>query len=185
MGHRAVFRRRATLTELAGPLAGIGVVTPGLTYLLTRLVFAIIAIVRMLRDEPAPRPDDLMLSSPGWPPFITPSFPFWVSLPLLLGMACLTIWRPRMIGDAYRSGFVAMYLGLSSAWSLLFAFSFSGTSEWPRDSVIPGVVMLAACIVVACVACSRLFRSVWRRVKSRIRSSAPAVSPSREDDAHE
>jgi len=184
-GHRAVARRHATLIELAGPLSAIGVVIPGMTYLLTRVLFAVIALVRILRDEPAPRPDDLMLSSPGWPPFITPSFPFWVSLPLLLGMAFVTIWRPRMIGHAYRSGFVAMYLGLSGGWSLLFAFSFPGTSEWPRDSIIPGVVMLAACVLVTCVAFRRLLRFVWHRVRSRTRPTVPAMNRSHEDDVGE
>jgi hypothetical protein len=165
--HLAERDRLETLSHVLGASAAAGVVVPGLTFLGTRLVLLCIALSCTLRGLPSPASGEEMLTSPGWPPFIVPSAPFWVSLPPLLGLAVVTIWRPRQLADTYRSGFVAMYLGLAGMWSVLFALSFWETPAWPRDSLIPGVIELVACAVVAVVAVGRLVRDIVRRVRGR------------------
>jgi hypothetical protein len=145
------------------PLAAVGVVTPGLTYLLTQIVLSAIALARMLSGETAPLEDDLMRTSVGWPPFIAPSWPFWASLPLLLGMAALSVWRPAMLGHAFRPGFVAFFLATSGCWALLFAHSFLATPAWPRDSALAGALLLGASAAVTLVALGRLVLSLTCR----------------------
>lgn len=164
--------RLKALSYVLGASAAAGVVVPGLTFLGTRLVLLCIALSYTMRGLPSPATGEEMLTAPGWPPFIVPSAPFWVSLPPLLGLAVVTIWRPRQLTDTYRSGFVSMYLGLSGMWSVLFALSFWETPAWPRDSLIPGVIELTASAVVAVVALGRLVRDTAKRVRSHTQGEA-------------
>jgi tryptophan-rich sensory protein len=142
---------------------------PALTFLGARLVLLCIALSYTTRGQESPFEGDVMWTSPGWPPFIVSSLPFWVALPLLLGLAAVVIWRPRGLSHAYRSGFVAFYLGMSGAWSILFSLSFWETPEWPRDSLVPGLIELVACVVVAVVGLTRLIGALAERRRSRSR----------------
>lgn len=156
------------LSRVLGGLAATGMILPGLTFMGTRLVLLCTALSYTTRGRPSPYEGHVMWSSPGWPPFIVPSLTFWISLPLLLGLAAVVIWRPHGLSDAYRSGFVALYLGLSGTWSILFSLSFWGTPEWPRDSFIPGSIELVACVVVAVVGLTRLVRGIVERRRNRV-----------------
>lgn len=171
--HQGPRNRSDDLSRLLGGLASVGIVLPGLTYLGTGLVFTCIALSSTIRGRTSPFEGDVMSTSPGWPPFIVPSVTFWISLPLLLALAALVIWRPQGLSDALRSGFVALYLGLSGCWSVVFSLSFWGTPEWPRDSFVPGLIELVAAVAVAVVGLTRLVgASVGRR---RSRRGRPAV----------
>jgi hypothetical protein len=140
-------------------LAAAGVVAPCWTYLITRLVLLGIALEQTLRGQPSPYEGDIMDTSPGWPPFIAPSFPFWLCLPVLLILAVITISRPTALGGAFKPGFVAAYFVLSAGWALLFAASFSETEAWHRDSAMPGIVLLGAGLVVGVLT---IWRALWR-----------------------
>jgi hypothetical protein len=160
--HQTVKDRLSISFRSLSLVAAAGVVMPGLTFLGTRIALLCISLSSTTRGLPSPFIGDVMSTSPGWPPFVVPSFPFWASLPILLGLAVVAIWRPYLLGDAYKPGFVALYLGLAGSWSVLFALSFSGTPGWPRDSLIPGALETAACVVVSCVALVRLCLSARR-----------------------
>jgi hypothetical protein len=170
LGSRALF-----------PLAAASVVIPCWTYFIPRLLLLCMALNRTLRGRPSPYEGDVMETSPGWPPFIAPSFPFWLSLPLLLVLAVLAVARPSVLVGAFKPGFIAAYLVLSATWALLFAASFSGTSAWHRDSAVPGVVLLGA---GAAVGVSTAWRS-FRRGLRRVRKSSRGCIPAREAKYHE
>jgi hypothetical protein len=150
----------------AFPLAAAGVVIPCWTFLITRLVLLGIALNETLRGRPSPYEGDIMDTSPGWPPVIAPSFPFWLCLPVLLVLAVITIFRPSALGGAFKPGFVAAYLVLSAGWALLFAASFSETEAWHRDSGIPGIVLLGVGLVVSVLT---IWRALWRALR-RVRA---------------
>jgi hypothetical protein len=149
------------------PFSAAAVVTPCVTYLITRLVLLCIALRQTLRGRPSPYEGDIMSTSPGWPPVVVSTLPFWFCLPAFLFLAVMAVVQPKVLGAAFQPVFVAAYLGSGAMWSFLFAFSFSSTEAWPRDSVVPGLILLLAGLIVAFVAIARVLRSAWQRSRSQ------------------
>jgi hypothetical protein len=112
-------------------------------------VFAVVALVRQAHGEPAPSGDELMRTSESWPPLDLPSWPFWVSMPLLVVAVARTV-RATAIPSSWSPTVTAVFALLGGVDGLLFAVAFLDTPEWPRDSVIPGTVLCIAGIVGLC-----------------------------------
>lgn len=167
--HRDASRQTELFGDLVSrvmfPIAAASVVIPCWAYLVPRGVLLCIALNETLRGRTSPYQGDVMETSPGWPPFIAPSFPFWVCLPVLLFIATLAVLRPSTLVGAFKPGFIAAYLVLSASWALLFAASFSGTSAWHRDSAVPGVVLLGAGVIVGVLTMCRALRRAFRRTQ--------------------
>jgi len=160
-------KSRGGVLSVAMPLSAAAVVTPCATYLVTRLVLLCIALRQTLRGRPSPYEGDIMTTSPGWPPVIVSTLPFWFCLPAFLFLAVMAVVQPKVLGAAFRPAFVAAYLGSGAMWSFLFASSFSSTDAWPRDSVVPGLILLLAGLIVAIIAIARALRSAWQRSRSQ------------------
>jgi len=117
----------------------------------------VVALFRLAHGDAAPPSNELMQTHDGWPPVILPSWPFWVSMPLLLaGVVCSargSTWPATTLQPWLASSF-ALFAG---AAGVLFALAFLGTPAWPRDSVIPGSVV---CLTGAVGLCTVLMRHV-------------------------
>jgi hypothetical protein len=110
---------------------------------------AVVALVRYVHGEAAPPGDELMRTSAGWPPIDLPSWPFWVSAPLLVVAVARTV-RATAVVSSWSPTVTAVFALLGGVDGLLFAVAFLDTPEWPRDSVIPGTVLCIAGIVGLC-----------------------------------
>jgi hypothetical protein len=110
---------------------------------------AVVALVRQARGEAAPSGDELMRTSESWPPLDLPSWPFWVSTPLLVVAVERTV-RATAFPSSWSPTVTAVFALLGGVDGLLFAVAFLETPEWPRDSVIPGTVLCLAGIVGLC-----------------------------------
>jgi len=149
-------------------LFAVAVVTPCYSVLITRLVLLGISLNQTLRGRPAPYVDDIMASSPGWPPFTGTALPFWASVPVLMVLATISVARPRLLdGAAFAPRFVAAYLLTAGGWSIYYAAMFSESDAWPRDSAVAGLSMLVAGVLVGLVALASVFRARLRRPADR------------------
>jgi hypothetical protein len=119
-------------------------------------VLGIVALVRLAHGDAAPPSDEIMQTHDHWPPMILPSWPFWVSMPLLLAGVLGSLrasTRPAVTLQPWLASSFALFAG---ADGVLFALAFLGTPEWPRDSVIPGsVVSLAGAVGLGVVLVQR------------------------------
>jgi hypothetical protein len=131
-------------------------IVPHLEYWGSGAALGIVALFRLAHGDAAPPSDELMQTHDRWPPVILPSWPFWVSMPLLLAGVVRSLrgstWPTTTLQPWLASSF-ALFAG---ADGVLFALAFLGTPEWPRDSFIPGsVVCLAGAVGLGVVLVQR------------------------------
>ena len=87
---------------------------------------AVVALVRQAHGNAAPSGDELMQTSENWPPLDLPSWPFWVSTPLLVVAVARTV-RAKAFPSSWSPSVTAGFALLGGVDGLLFAVAFLDT----------------------------------------------------------
>ena len=131
-------------------------VVPHLQYWGSGAALGIVALFRLAHGDAAPPSDEIMQTHERWPPLILPSWPFWVSMPLLLTGVLRSLRASSWPATTLQPWLVSSLALFAGADGVLFALAFLGTPEWPRDSFIPGsVVCLAGAVGLGAVLVKR------------------------------
>ena len=143
-------------------------VTPHFVYWGSGAVLGIVALVRLAHGEPAPPYDALMQTDDDWPPVILPSWPFWASMPMLV----IGVARSRAFGlgrreSSWQPWLVPSLALFAGADGILFALAFWETPEWPRDSAVPGVILMMTGVVGLTALVVRVFAATRRARRAR------------------
>lgn len=133
--------RRRTWFDWAIIVSGV---VPHLQYWGSGAALGIVALFRLAHGDAAPPSDEIMQTHDLWPPVILPSWPFWVSMPLLLAGVVRSLRASTWPTTTMQPWLASSFALFAGADGVLFALAFLGTPEWPRDSFIPGSVACLA-----------------------------------------
>lgn len=128
-------------------LAGIVGIASPVYFQLARLVFGCLALPKGGDFRTNPGGGPLFQSAEGWPPFVLPSGPFWLTSVALLALVVVVFLRRAESLDFALQPFVlSFWCGLAAFYSLAHSLFFVDLDAWPRDSFVAAFVLAAECL---------------------------------------